>query len=346
MRSALVTAIGDPVTIPLFFDLFKTRWADEVDELLLYVNHAYIEPRFLEFISDLVSGHPKVKFKYINKGGYGGAQTELTQDAQGDYLLYMEEDCWIDKPGAIDKWFKKLEDGTYDIADSPRTAINMDVHKREEEVFGLLKNRFDEGCNFWPNLFFARKDLMMKTDLDFMSKDWKQGQYIKELDYNILEDGTGADTQSWISIQLRAMTNKIGLVPQYKAYPHIDDQLFASKDWTFSPEAGRVHAGSLSSALYNYLRLENGVPIGFKNKPDAQPMPTYAPIAHDIERQDYHLRVAMWTICMEYAWDQLKGMDDFRQDYQNGILKIAKDLDLDWDDINRRVGIYKTLIDI
>ena len=310
-RAALLPSVGDPVLMTFWWKFFNEVWADEVDELRCYLCYKPALPEYVEYIDKLVSSHPKAIFKHLPISGYGWGQKPLIEDTEAANIMYIEDDGFIYKKGAVDEQFKKLEDDTYDIIGSPRVSIDMNIHKAQMEKYGLKEEGYDYGGNFWPNFFWAKRDIILKTDMHFGGKRWKKGHYLKELDYTVQDEEEGADTQSWVSIQLRELTDKIGIVPQYKAYPHLDEELRARGEWTFSPKAKWIHSGSISSGIMMYIRDQSDVPLGALSSGAIK----LDKLTTEHELQDFAMRIAWWTIALEQSWSSLEGMHWYRQSY-------------------------------
>lgn len=340
MRAALLPFAGDPVLITFWWQFFVDVWADEVDELRAYLCYADAREEYVEYIDNLINPHPKAIFEHKDISGYGWGQKPLTEDTDAEYLVYLEDDAFIYKNGALDEQFRKLEDGTYDIIGSPRISVDMDIHEAQMKKYGLKEEGYDYGANFWPNFFFATKDIIMKTDMHFGGKEWHKGDYIEELDYTVQKETAGADTQSWVSIQLRALTDKIGIIPQYKAYPHIDEQLRQANEWTFSPNAKWIHAGSISSGIMMYLRDEDNVPLG---QPSSGPV-EIEPLTEDHEKQDFAMRIAWWQIALEQSRDRLQELEGYADKYYLAIERLIYDLGADKDLIENKKKMYEEVM--
>lgn len=342
-RAALLPTIADPSVLTFWWHFFESVWQDEVDRLYVYVGTDHVSLKILNYIQELVGHHPKVIFKYLQGlNDHGPTLAKAVVDSTEEYLMFVEEDAFIFKKGEVDKYFRKLESGEYDFIGSPRGSVNMNIYNAEMKKFDVPAfEGYDNGPNFWPNFVFTTRDLITKTDLHFNSKDWKKGDYIKELDYIVQDDVESADTFSWMSMQIRSLTNKIGICPQYKAYP-FDPVIAEAKQWTFSDEAGWIHAGSISSGMGHYLRNKDKTPLAMGLH---TPIP-FQKIEDEGQRNDFEMRVAWWSLMLEYSWHKLFMLGDFKARYRDTINRLKEDMELHQEEIDKRMKLYKKLLRI
>ena len=194
---------------------FYSRWQDEVDHLR----------------TDLTTKIHSDKLR------------DMVRESKADYLLLCEDDGIIFKKGIVDKYFKMLESGEFDVIGSQRFSCGQEIARIVTKKFGITYEGLgDHGPAFWPNFFFVKRDLLMQTDLDFFPHGWKKGEIL--LGEEMQADDTG-DTMVHLSLQIHNLTNRILYVPQYHASPY-DFEEFKNNLGVFDGICPWVHMGSLS----------------------------------------------------------------------------------------------------
>lgn len=347
-RAAIVTHVGDPCLSGLWLRFYKQFWKDEVDKVYFRLNGMQMSKKTIELYTEKFSNYPDFDFKVLPGNDHGYGLKDAVENCMEDYIMFMEDDAWVFRKGALDEQFKKLESEEFELLGSPRVSLDMDIYAAQRKVQPDLEftdnGIGDTGTNFWPNFLFVTKKRLMETDLEFWGKAWNKGDYIKEIDYTVQKDGSGADTGSWVSIQLRDKipANKIQTIPQYKAYPH-DPILAESHTWTFNGNAKWLHAGSISSGMNRYLQYE-GYPLRdfFKSKDEQQQVQ----FSKDelASKDDFAMRIAFWTICLVWSRPETEGVDDFRKAYIEAIKNIQKKANIPTLEIDKRIKLYGELI--
>lgn len=324
-RSTLLPLSGDPIVAAFWIQFFPI-WKDEIDTLYVCLNAPFIGKNdpLADFYRKLFDV-PKIKFTHRVPGGdHGPGLTQMVKDAKEEEIMFIEEDAYVYDQGIIAKQFDKLKQ--FDFLGSSRGSCDMGIYQAEEIKWGVVSSGWDSGPNFWPNYFFVKRSLLMKTDLNFGSKNWKSGEHIKELDYTTDHD-CSADTFGWLIIQLRTLSNKVGYIPQNKAYAFSTDAFDKSYPW--------IHAGSLSSGTTHYLRDENGIPI--QNR---QPNPTVvhpAKITTEGEISEYSMRVAWWELAYDYTEEETKSIPEFRKKYREALDRYVEEFALP----RYKIDLYK-----
>lgn len=176
---------------------------------------------------------------------HGEALTKMVKESDADVVLFMEMDGLVYRPEIIETCFAAIESGQVDIVGSERMSCSPEIARIAKEKFGLnYEGIGDHGPGFWPNFFFVRRDILMKTDLDFSPKTWKKGELL--FGEEVQEDSAG-DTMVWMSLQLRNLVprNRIRLVPQYHSHPD-DLKNYAEHTGIFDGNGSWVHLGSIS----------------------------------------------------------------------------------------------------
>lgn len=323
-RTALVSSGSDPFLILTCHKLFQKYYYDELDSFRVNLNNASRFPLEVrqELVADLIKD-PKVKLIYRPEGGDPGqAIKELLLTATEDLVLLLEEDGYIFTPGEVSKCFKRIESGEVDALGSPRGSCGEEIAEASRVKYGLDYTHYgDNGANFWPNFFFCKRSDLLKTDLDFGSKQFNAGEYCKELDYTFKEVNC-ADTFVWASIQLRAMGLKIGEIPQHKAdVNEVESKTTGMMNW-INGVPKWIHAGSLSSGWGGYL---SG---------------TIPDLPDEGSKKEMETRVSFWML----ANNMVDGFDDFKKPYQEGILNLMAEAKLNAGRINAKYDLYKELM--
>ena len=327
MRACAVPFYGDPIVATFWWKFFINVWQDEVDKVYAYIGNDVVPIEILEYFSKLLN-HPKVEYKVLRTKGHGEALKQIVLDCKEDYLFLTEEDAFVFKKGAINREFLKVESGAFDFLGSPRGSASKEIIDAEMNKFNLtdVGLSFDTGPNFWPNFVFTTKNLLMKTDMCFDSKDWEAGETVPIIDHLLKEHGS-MDTFAWVSLQIRNLTKKIDYIPQYKAYP-IDPFLKRNNQWTFNGNANWIHAGSMSSGLNRYLREDN------KIRPE------------DVDHEDFIMRIAWWYIAANYSVPILKenGLSEFVDKYLKALTKLKLEVGISDKEVLERRELYENLL--
>jgi hypothetical protein len=314
MRACLIPVSGDPFIISLVLKLWKERWYDEIDKMYLdYNNHAGVP---LEVVRELLgnfTNDPKIEFIYHPLGiDNCTSLVELLHLAKEDLVLLAEDDFFIFTPGIVDGYFKKIESYEADILGSPRYAYG-EVADAAKALFDLdYSGVGDKGFAWWPAGFYCRRKDLLRTDLNFGSKLYKQGEFYKELNHTFEKDAH-TDTFAWTSIQLRYQGRDGIDIPQYHAMPFLKDQ---------PTDIPYIHAGSLSSGWRGYL--SGKIPE----------------LVDDSAKQEMETRVAFWKL----AFDKTPGFTGFREEYAKGIMDLILKAELDLPRIEAKYVLYRDLM--
>ncbi|MEK6880464.1 MAG: hypothetical protein AABY22_12685, partial [Nanoarchaeota archaeon] len=275
-----------------------------------------------EFISGIIKD-PKITLIWHPNGiGNGPPQVELLKICNEDLILLLEDDFFIFKSGVVDGYFKKIELGECDLLGSPRYTYG--------EVAGAAKNKYnldyngvgDRGFGWWPTGFYCKREDLLRTDLDFGSKEYKAGEYFKELGHMFAET-CYTDTFTWTSLQLRFLGLKSIDIPQYHASPNEIEE-FEKKELKWAENPGFIHGGSLSAGWGGYLTGQI---------PD---------LSNENAILEIETRVAFWTICSNVT----ERFQEFKKQYQQGIEDLILTAKLNRGRINKKVEIYRTLMNI
>jgi len=343
-RAGLLPFVGDPFLFHYWYKMYKRVWADEIDKLYLHLNTP-IEKDVVDFIKDLVKKDPKVHLIYLDHQiEHGDAINELLDVVEEKYVVLLEDDCYIWMKGIISQCFNLLECGSKEIVGSKRGSCGMEILEGAKEKWGLeYKGLGDQGPNFWPNLFFCEKELLLKTDRHFKAKAYKAGQEIKELGITPKEDNFG-DTFVNTSLQLRNMVDeeKIGYIPQYHGHP-LDIEHYESRTFLFDGKAPWCHIGSMSSGVSGLLRDGQNRELAFrKTKPPEEKTVLPNGPTNEFEEQEYERRVQWW---LTFYWSAPPiGLAEFRRLYKEAIDQLIEQFRLKPKRIEKRRRIYNELV--
>jgi hypothetical protein len=315
---ALLPTPGDPAVIT-FWKLFYDRiWGNLLDGLFVYHNPPAELMPHSDYIASLFDGPNITLIQAGGPTGHGPALATLVQHehiSDGDTVAFFEDDSIIFKRDQLASCLEIIKN--VDIVASPRGSATPGIVGAATRRFGHCQAGEDTGPNFWPNLLFARKSLLQKTDLDFGSHGWEVGQRIDELNWTPGEQQAG-DTMVWMSIQLRALTDRIHLVPQWHSSPY--DLKYAEVGKGIWSEACQwFHIGSLSSIPFG--RDLSGV---------------RSCINSEMERLEWERRLMyVWLASEEAGRDSSFGL---ARDYEEWIMESARQLSLNLE--RMRLWIY------
>ena len=323
-RAVFLSASGDPFISLLAIKLWQERWRDEVDNFYICLNnHAGVPIDVIEEFISRVIKDPKIHLIYHPRGiGNGMPITEMTLIAKEDLVTLLEDDGFIFSSGIVNECFQRIEKDQCDAVGSPRGSCGMEIWEAAKKKYNLDYSGYgDVGPNFWPNFFFCKRSDLLRTDMNFASKTWQAGEYSKELDHTFSEINHG-DTFVWGSTQLRHLGVRFSNVPQYHANPFDIDH---AGNYTnlFDGKARWVHGGSLSAGWGGYLSGQI---------PDT---------SNDSAKQEIESRVAFWMIASVTS-----GFEEFKTQYNNGIIELINNAKLDSERINKKVQMYKNLMKI
>lgn len=356
-RAAILPYPGDPFLLNYWLHFFNTVWQDEVDKLYIFLNSP-IEQSVVAYISHLCLQNPKIVLIYENNQIEHGDVINRTLNVVTDeFVMLIEDDCFIFKPGKVNQAFEYLESGDYDIVGSKRGSCSQEILSRARQLWGLeYSGEGDQGCNFWPNLFFSKKQTLIDTDRNFAARSWKHGEVIEALStpsetYYAQDEVVVGDTFVNTSLQLQKKfpQARIKYIPQYHASP--DDLEHSSRSYNlFDGLCGYTHIGSLSSGVGGILQDGHGRALTRRlldpSKGDNVPIPNYCHT--DAEKQEFERRVQWWLKFYNYfveTTDQNTSLDiaQFATLYKEAIDRIIREYELNISRIERRQRVYASI---
>lgn len=325
-RAALLPTPGDPFLLKLWFKYYE-RWADEVDRLYIYVN-SNSEKYIIDYIKKTAEQYPNVFFIHIGKQiEHGEALKQMLQMATEDLIMFVEDDGFIFKAGYIDKCFKLIESGEVDAVGSRRGSCSQWLYEKASEIYAVDNSGLgDNGPNFWPNFFFAKRSDLSKVG-NFAAKHWDEGELVRQVNMKAPEETVG-DTFVEGSLDLRAMGLRFAYVPQF--HGNTDDMTdYMNQTGIWGPEAGWLHVGSLSSGFHGML------------KPDHQLDREH--FSTDNEKLELERRVVFYKLGLADA-DLDNGIPKIKEQYRSGIERLIQVYDLSPARIHKRMAMYREVM--
>lgn len=353
-RAALLPYPGDPFLLNYWLHFFETIWGDEVDWLYIYLNSP-IEKPVVDYIHEICAKHSKIKLFYSDHQIEHGDVIDLMLSAcTEEFVMLIEDDGFIFKKGQVDKCFGYLESGEYDIVGSKRGSCSQEILSRSKQLYNLdYSGEGDQGCNFWPNFFFSKRNLLTSTDRRFGARTWKRGEEIVPLSrpgetYLAQDELVTGDTFVNTSLQLQAAIpqSRIKYVPQYHGSP--DDIEHYSRGYNlFDGLAPWCHIGSLSSGVGGILQDGHGRCLARRlldeDKGPNYPIPNYCHTEQ--EKWEFERRVQWWHRFWQFAYGNTDTdvIVEFRTLYLEAINRIIQEYGLSTSRIERRQKIYASI---
>lgn len=351
-RIALLPTPADPFVLSLWL-YFLPRWMGAIDGLYVNINTDLPENIVTE-ITMALSRFENVSIRAETQmTQHGTALSDLLDEPlkweEDDLVMFVEDDGFVFRPRSVDTAFKMLESDVYDVLGSPRTSSSMDLQRIAAKRFNIdLSGEGDRGVAFWPNFFFTRRSILMKTDRDFNAHCWKKGEYIKELDWTVQPDegdDIRGDTFVHSSLQIRSIVpaQRILHIPQYHCHPYWESEEREHHNM-FDGSADWIHVGSLSGGMYGILTDNRGVPLALlRHNPqslddgwrliDTEPT--------EQEQREFAKRVAFWEWGMDVCTFPI---DSFKSLYRQAVDRVVDQYGLSRDFINRTRQTYEKLM--
>lgn len=352
-RAAILPYPGDPFLLNYWFSLYDRFWKTEVDRLYVVLNSP-VEKSVVDYIKKLCDSRTLITFIYVDQQiEHGKAIEKALIECNEDYVMLIEDDGFIFKSGLVDFAFSQIEGGNFQVVGSKRGSCAMEILERAKDIWGLeYEGEGDHGCNFWPNFFFCKKELLLNTDRQFGARAWMQGEEIQALSHNgqpyhVKGEIANGDTFVNTSLQIRAMVPKeeILCLPQYHGHPddlkNYEDKYEYSM---FNGRAGWCHIGSLSSGVGGLLKDDENRSLS-RRMIDPPGGPTKLPLewcTSEMEHREFERRVQWWLTFWEYA-QNAQEIPEFYDLYGRAVYRIIDQYGLSIKAIRRRQEIYKTL---
>lgn len=344
-RAAILPFPGDPFLLRYWLEFYDQVWGKEVNHLYIYLNSP-IEKPVVNYIKKLCDTRPTITFLYNPSQTDHGLAIDATLDVvKEQYVMLIEDDAFIFKPGYVDRAFQLLESGEKEIVAGKRGSCSLEILEWAKQKWNLsYEGLGDQGPNFWPCYFFSSKELLLKTDRNFCSRGWKRGEVIEPLGVVVNSEIVVGDTFVNTSLQLRAMVpeSKIAYMPQYHANPD-DIADFEGKRNLFDGRAWWTHIGSLSSGISGALRDDANRSLS-RRTIEAPQGNTVLPKewCQGVPGQyEWERRVQMWLTF--YETSDMDEIVEFRELYGQAVHQIISQYELSMPRIRRRQEIYRTI---
>lgn len=324
-RAAYLSAGGDVFLADFTLQLWDKHWRDEIDTMYVgYNNHAEVPTTTAHELIRTWEKDPKVRIIYTPHGiGNGTPITQMLLNSKEDSLLLLEDDSYVFTPGVVDEWFEIIETGAEDVVGSPRYSVG-EVAEAAKKKYNLdYSGVGDKGFGWWPSFFVAKREDLLKTDLDFGSNKYPKGQYFKELDHTF-ENDDFTDTFTWASIQLRYQGLTEYPIPQNHAHPYDLENVINKTHMFTNGDPKYMHGGSLSSGWGGYLNVKT------------------PPVETDMQKQDIETRVAFWDIVS----DSTNNYKDFKTEYRWAIEQLKQNAQLNRTRIDNKIQLYRRLMHV
>lgn len=356
-RAVLLAYPGDPFLLNYWLHFFDTVWGKEVDALYIGLNSPIEEP-VIEYIYNRIeksrelTGKKIVVHRQPTMADHGPTINKLLDLCTEQLVMMIEDDGFIFKPGHVDWCFKQIESGQYDIVGSKRGSCHMEILTGAKEKWGLdYEGEGDHGPNFWPNFFFTKKEILLRTDRNFAAKAWHKGDTVEGLGITVVDDVIYGDTFVSASLQLRGIIpiERILCIPQYHGSPD-DIEHAQQRKYLFDGKAPWTHIGSLSSGVGGVLRDDRNRHLDKRTTaPDGGE--TFLPrewCKTDAEKNEWERRVQWWDRFYWFAYVDTSTdvIADFRKAYGEAVQQIITQYKLRPENIKERQRIYKDLLGV
>ncbi len=345
-RAAFLPHPADPFLLTYWLKFFNNVWGSEIDCLYIYVNSPTEKPVIDYIYRQLMSSPYRVNYQYETvQKEHGVALDRMLDIVEQDNIMLIEDDCFIFKKGVIDEQFRFVEENPQNVVGSARGSCSMEILQKAQEVWGIsYEGEGDRGPNFWPNLFFSHKGVLLATDRKFGARAWHKGEVIEPLNHIVQEDIAVGDTFVSTSLQVRNMKLNIRMIPQYHGSPH-DYEHSASGYNLWDGNAPWVHVGSLSSGTHGVLMDDENRPLAYRTvKPPGGKSVLGNFCNSENERLEWERRVQWWLTALQYYRAHGDGsIDDFADAYHKAIYRVIEQYSLNEGRIQQRQRIYAKL---
>lgn len=336
-RIAFLPAPGDCYVLLHAISYFNKFWSDEIDRLYVHINSP-IDRNVVYATIEELKKYPKISVMYSDSTiNHGLALEALFAASQEKYIMLIEDDCFVFKKGVIDHYFKLLENNTFDFIGTPRGSCSQNWANISKEKFNLdYSGMKDIGVNFWPNMAFFKRELILKTDRYFGAKTFNKGEVFLG---QTLSDLACADTMGHLSVQIRELGARILEIPSFHSNPQDLEFYKPRRLGLFSGKASYLHTGSLSSGLNGYLVDENDIPLGKRHDPNA--IPEVRNARADVHIGEIENRICWWKESYETVSATGFYIKGFSEAYKYAINKLMERTQVSDQDINKWLKLYK-----
>lgn len=338
-RACLLPTPGDPFLLQYWLLCYKRFWKNNIDGLYVYVNSP-IPDDVVVFNGEILDAAGAKLVLWANTMiDHGKALEELLKNVDEDNVMLVEDDGFIFKSGKVDAAFARLDNSPYKVVASKRGSCSPAILEMAQEKWGLNYEGYgDQGCNFWPNFFFTKTEILKGIGGHFGASAWQPGEMIEGLEMRT-ELFANGDTFVSGSLRIRAALDKIR-PPESREGPLLGDTLIWYEpqyhgntddmpdhdkgEGIWSPDCYWTHSGSLSTGITNLLNLDRELPKGMAGT--------------DQEKLELERRVMFWQIFWENATPT--GIEKFHEDYGKAIMRLITHYELNEGRINQRKRAY------
>lgn len=328
-RAAFLPTPGDPFLLTLWFQFYE-RWAKHVDTLYVLVNSGTDSTEVMEYIRNQAGRFDNVQYIELpHQIEHGEALRRLTELAEEDYILIIEDDGFIFKPEIVDECFKLLEGNYFDLVGSRRGSCSQWLYDQASAKFGLDNSGYgDHGPNFWPNFLFVKREDLLRTSRNFGARFWAAGETVEVLGKPAPED-QASDTFVQASLELRALGLRVKTLPQY--HGNTDDEPdYRNKTNLWDGTAPWTHVGSLSSGFHGLLDPTKDLPRGA--------------FSTDQEKLELERRIVFWYWGWLISTEATDAIPATHKAYHARLQQLINTYELSEVHMRRRLEMYQEVM--
>lgn len=306
-RQALVYFDGDPFMLNFWLKSYDKYWKKEVDSVLLLIgfNALNLDSSILEFDKQILSKYKKVQYTVSDTLLLPeSANSVLILSSPADTILLIESDNIVFQEGIVSEYFRSIEEDNIDI-------MGPD--------YPLIPNRDTGFRGYGRNFLFSRRDLLMKTDLNFFPK-----QASEDRNY---------DCFGWICQQIEDLKPVMGIIPS--------GQLGPINDFS-QPNVGYIHIRQMSSSI---LGAGSGSYRGWRDEDpkflEEQKLAFASQHAAWVAKKTVAFRLMMWEALEDK--DEIKSFSD---KYKTMLDRLMHTAELGEDEVIKYKDYYKGVLNI
>jgi hypothetical protein len=335
-RAVLLPTPGDPLLLHYWLENYRKFYKNEVDKLYVLLNTP-IEKPVVDYIQEMLK-EVGADFIYIDHQiEHGDAINRLLDMCKEDFVVLVEDDCYLIRGGKINECFLRLENNEVDAVVGKRNSCDKEISTMASELWHISYEGYgDQGCNFWPNMFFSKKETLLNTDRNFGARQWNKGEMIAPLNHIATHD-CASDTFVNTSLQLRSRGLRFYYENQYHASPNDPDD-YHNHFNLWDGNAPWVHIGSLSSGVGGILMDDQGRPLARRMIDGASVNPRTLPSAGVDE---WARRIQMWQTFYDHS-DPDK-IPEFREEYRKALERLYRLCQVPVKLVTQRQAMYREI---
>ena len=330
MSRAVITHFdGDPFTINAWLVLYEKYWRGECDTVYatIYYNDRVVPIDVINYNKVLLRDFPEIKATFEPNSMPPEKGNEYSiKHAKEDYIGLIESDGLIYARGVVDQCFRLLENEGQDVVTAPWKLI-VDPY-----INGELHSK-----GFMRCFFFAKKEILDKTDLDFMPRTIPIDTQLTN-DYRT-EAEIQLDCFGWMSLQILLLTKNITYMPENVLRPENILKPYSNFKW--------VHVRQMSSSAI-------GMGGGSYNLWTGTDKQTLIERVFELFNEDFPNGPAEFTFVKAVAfkllfYDMLVSkltLGAFADDYLQMLLAVIDYYNLPQEKVYEIKGFYKGLFNV